>query len=98
MAEILGDDQIRCGLEETRFVQSIQTPAGLQGLPHAAVDLFAGRAFAVDDGLDQDRFSVDVRRIVALVADPDQMIGQPQRGDDFGGSGQERDDAHGPQS
>ena len=54
----------------------------------------AARQISGDDGLAQDRPGADRGRIVAVVGDAYQLVGEAEGGNHLGGTGQERHDAH----
>ena len=88
----LGDDHVGPQGGQKLDVDLVQR--GLAGgeLVHLLVDRAAGRG-GVDQRPRQPRFAGHVARIVALVADADQVLAQAEQVDHLGGAGNERGNA-----
>ena len=92
LALVLGDDQVGCERGEQRLVDAVDREARGEALPQGAVDFPAGAA-RVDLGCGDHRQATHVRRKIALVGHPDQVLPESECTDDLGRAGQERDDA-----
>jgi len=82
------------GLREANDVECVEWLCGLQRRPNLTIDVETGCVLRVDGGVDQHRFVPDFRGIVALVADPHEIVGQPQGRHDLGRTGQQRANPH----
>ncbi len=83
MAEILDDNQVWLRACEEALVEFVQLPAGLDRCRHLMIDLGAGGVVTVDRRAHHDGFVLDRRWIIAFMADPNQVISQPQGRDHF---------------
>ena len=87
---------IRSGarLLEQFGVDRVERPAVGERVAHGAVDLGARELRRVDARGRDDRDGLHLGRVVALVRAPDEVVGEPEGGDDLGRARNEGNDAH----
>jgi hypothetical protein len=97
-AEVLGQDQLGIQPGERLRVQGVEVGPGGHLRADVSVDLPRRHprrvATSDDDGLVHPRR----RRLIALESHADQLVAEPERVDDLGRGGQQRDDSHVPQA
>ncbi len=94
LAEILRDDQVGGELLEQFRVDLVERPAVAERVAHGAVDLGAPELVRVDARGRDDRHGLHLGWVVALVRTPDEVVSEPEGGDDLGRARNEGDDAH----
>ena len=93
-AQLLGDDQVGLGRRQRRVVEHVQRRVVVHRGLDRRVDLARGRRREVVGPPAHDGDVPDVGREVAVLADADQLVTQPEREHDLGRGRDQGDDAH----
>ncbi len=94
IAHVLGQDDVGPRFCEGRVIQSVQRLSRRCERLDLTVDTGAVRALGIDRRLHQHRNAADGRRIVALMTDAHEGVGQAQCCDDLGRARHKRADSH----
>ena len=93
LAEVLGEDDGGGEFAEELFVEGVEALAGAELGADGDVDFAERHGFDGKCAVDDDGFVADFGRVIAFVGDADDVVSQAERAGEFGGGGEEGDDA-----
>jgi hypothetical protein len=94
VTDALGQNDVGPRLGQGPLIHAIQRLTRRRQCLDLTVDIGAVRALRIDSGAHHYRNTADGQWIIALVADADERVGQPERYDDLGCAWHERADSH----